>query len=58
MLLHLLFTLSDNYVSLGGFFEITADILQILKGIDEPLGESNTERRIKISSGISEETTK
>ena len=31
--------------------------LQVLKVFDEPLGESNTERRIKISGGILKEGT-
>ena len=38
-------------------FEIQADILRVLKVFDEPLGESNTERRVKISAGISKEGT-
>ena len=31
--------------------------LQVLKVFDEPLGESNTERRVKISAGISKDGT-
>ena len=37
-------------------FEIQADIFMV-KVFDEPLGESNTERRVKISSVMSKEGT-
>ena len=44
------------YILLGAFFWNTGwYFLRVLKVFDEPLGESNTERRIKISAGISKE---
>ena len=47
----------SNYISLGAFFEILADSLQVLKVSDEPLGEPNTGRRVKTSTSISKEGT-
>ena len=36
-------------------FELPAGIFKSLKTFDEHLGESNTERQVKISAGISKE---
>ena len=48
----------DIYILLGAFFWNTGwYFLRVLKVFDEPLGESNTERRVKISAGISKEGT-
>ena len=38
-------------------FEIQADIFCVLEVLDKPLGESDTERRLKVSAGISKEGT-
>ena len=38
-------------------FEMLADIISVLKVFDELLGKSNTERQVKISAGISKEST-
>ena len=41
------------YILLSAFFKIQVDvILQLLKTLDRPLGETNTERRTRISAGI------
>ena len=46
------------YILLGAFFWNTGwYFLRVLKVFHEPLGESNTERRVKISAGISKEDT-
>ena len=47
----------ESYVLLGIFFRNTGYFLRVLKVFDEPLGKSNTERRVKISAGISKEGT-
>ena len=48
----------SNYILLGAFFWNTGwYFLRVLKVFDEPLGESNTERRVKISASISKEGT-
>ena len=36
---------------------VTSKLIRISKVFDEPLGESNTERRVKISAGASKEGT-
>ena len=41
------FPLKDNYILLG----------TVLKVFGEPLGESNTERRVEVSAGVSKEGT-
>ena len=39
--------LENNYILLGTFFGISADVFMSLESIYEPLGESNTERQEK-----------
>ena len=44
------------YILLGAFFWNTGwYFLRVLTVFDEPLGESNTERQVKISASISKE---
>ena len=50
-------SLSDELYYRVPSFELTGSFLRVLKVFDEPLGESNTERRIKISASVSEEGT-
>ena len=46
------------YILLGAFFWNTGwYFLRVLTVFDEPLGESNTERQVKISASISKEGT-
>ena len=45
-------------IFLGAFFANTSwYFLRVLTVFDEPLGESNTERQLKISASISKEGT-
>ena len=47
-----------TYILLGAFFWNTGwYFLRVLTAFDEPLGESNTERQVKISASISKEGT-